>query len=245
MANPSNGKVVAHGRVVLNDRVVGLYVPVNQYVQCQRLPVTLSDRRSTAMAYWKIDLNFYGPYRKLTTLQTAVRESGERQVLYMARHEDVTGFATNLGLGALADDALLNEEKCKVVYIGITRAGDLGSRFDDHHKIGEEALTGRGLPPITDFWAGYLYRPAELDTEGRVIATRLLIAEDVMISWFLPPLNRAGVRRSGPEEYGSGSIASAHIYFHWWTTQGQRRATLPGFPKELHYNRSGGYVEAI
>lgn len=203
---------------------------------------------------FQIDLNFYGPYRSVWTLQSALSNSGHSRAIYMARHPNITAIARAKGLEGLSVDEELNKEKCGVAYIGITAASDLGKRFgkrdnpaSHHHKIGPSNFADLNISDLeggqlTDFWAGYFHRGASNPVEGRRHESRLLIAEDVLISWFLPPLNYSGVRRRGvKEEYGSGSFAAATLNFHWWspgngeTTEDRPKNGLPGFPKSITY----------
>ncbi len=207
---------------------------------------------------YHIDLNFYGPYRSIWTLQRELSESQETRAIYMARHPNITAIARQRGLTGDSIDEELNRAKCNVAYIGITAAADpLGSRFgkkgepsSHHHKIGPGAFAKLKLPAyegsaLTDFWAGYFARRAVKPPDGGRHEWRLLVAEDVLISYFLPPLNRSGVRRKGvKEELGSGSFASASVNFHWWSpgdgasVPDRPRSSLPGFPKTIVYDRT-------
>ena len=214
-----------------------------------------------------IDLNFYGPYRSVWTLQNALNDSGHSRTVYMARHPNITAIAEQRELSGQAIDAERNREKCNVAYIGITAQNRLGNRFGSegdpdshHHKVGPakfnklmKGVAGKGT--LTDFWAGYFARPTRAPATGERHERRLLVAEDVLISWFQPPLNKQGVQRpkraAGRIEVGSGSFASATVNLHWWTagnganTVDRERAAPPNFPKTIVYDRSIPELTAI
>lgn len=192
----------------------------------------------------QINLTFHGRYTSVWALQDAVRKSGEDRVVYMARSEGIdeiySAFKRTMPTGREKKD------RCDVAYVGITSAADLGSRFGseggrEHHKVGDATMIAKELPKITEFWAGYFKKPYEEPDDGGRHEWRLLLAEDILISWFLPPLNTSGVQRSRQKEgMGSGSFMSAAVHLHWASTTGRKRATSPPgpFPKSIHYNHS-------
>ncbi|MEM6824013.1 MAG: hypothetical protein AAF566_02785 [Pseudomonadota bacterium] len=192
----------------------------------------------------RIDLTFHGKYTSVWALQQAVRGSEKARVVYMARSDDIEAVYAKFGRTLPA--AKEKRDRCDVAYIGITSAADLGSRFGSpdgrqHHKVGDSTMAGKGLPSLTEFWAGYFRRPAEAAEDGGRHEWRLLLAEDILIAWFLPPLNTSGVQRSKAREgTGSGSFMSASVHLHWATASGKQRSTSPPgpFPKSLHYNHS-------
>lgn len=193
----------------------------------------------------EINLTFHGKYTSVWELQKKVREAGragERRVVYMARSANIADIYTKFGRTRAEE----NEEadRCGVAYVGITGAKDLGRRFGSktgrqHHKIGDLAMTVKKLPPLTEFWAGYFEATYKAPDDGGRHEWRLLLAEDILISWFLPPLNTSGVQRYDEAEgVGSGSFQSAKIHFHWNVGGNGIGAGPAGFPKELHYNHS-------
>ncbi len=183
------------------------------------------------MAGFIIDLNLYGPFRSLKELKREIRSITEKRALYIARQKGS------------------NKKGCDVSYIGITQQRDLGARFTGHHKLG----AGGTAANFDDIWLGYLYRTPDPNTPSGAHDARLKALEDILISWFLPPHNDAGVDRTGQHEIGAGAHFSAHVYFHWWTKSAnpRRRAGIGGFPKQINYsmNRSisqvNDFVEAI
>ena len=183
------------------------------------------------MSGFVIDLNLYGPFRTLNELKQEVRSSDEQRALYIAREHGTNPHGND------------------VSYIGITQQSDLGARFTGHHKLG----AGGKASKFDDIWVGYLYRTKDPATPKGLHDARLKALEDILISWFLPPHNDAGIERTGNKSIGTGAYFSAHIYFHWWTKSAlpRRRAGIGGFPKQINYsmNRStsqdNDFVEAI
>ncbi len=176
-------------------------------------------------------------------LQSHARSSGERQMIYMARHPDIDALAAAMQRQNWTTDSDEIAARCRVAYIGLTRGRDLGQRFENHHMIDPAVIMALSPMPLIDFWAGYLrQRPGRGEDPFR----RLKVAEDVLISWFLPPLNTSGVRRANRngEEFGSGATGSATVRVTWATSEGIERASPPGFPRQLAYSWGDGEITA-
>ena len=196
------------------------------------------------MGLWRIDICFHGPLRSVERLQDHARSSGERQMIYLARHPDITALAKAMQRRNWTTDSDEIEARCKVAYVGLTRGVDLGSRFENHHKIDPDGFASLKQGKLTEFYAGYLMQPPGY---GEDPFKRLKVAEDVLISWFLPPLNTQGIKRAtrNGEELGSGSTGSALVAFAWRTASGGPRTPPPGFPAQLAYAWSKGLITAL
>lgn len=197
------------------------------------------------MAVFRIDLNFYGPFGSLGAMQEAIRKYDETRLVYMALRKNLGAFAKGRALTGKAASRAWIREKCEVAYVGVTQQQDLAHRFYGHHKMVKE-VEELGLPTLSRFWMGFLYRNAPSGTKGRRLEKRLTIAEKMLIAWFLPPLNDDHIARTGTAEYGKDMIASAELHFVWWTPdEKELKQGLPGFPASLHYNGAAEEISAI
>lgn len=205
------------------------------------------------MGTWQIDLNFYGPHRSLEALRAALDGLDERRILYMARHANLQGLAVAKGHGGEAAKPSWNARKSGVAYVGITQQDRLSARFRNHHAIGDasidELAAASGLAlQLDEFYAGFFFRKERLAPEAsrHVLDARLKAAEDVMICWFLPPLNVDGIDRTGGREVGRGPGLPVNLRFYWYGLDDRPSRAPAGFPKSIAYRYQGsaGTVEA-
>jgi len=202
------------------------------------------------MAKFRVDLNMYGPYTNMADFRDMARNSGHDRMVYLARHSELETFRSVLKRPEVNHSPEFQLEQAKVAYVGITES--LGTRFYKHHMIGNEALKEANLPKIEEYWAGFLHRAYKKPTDGSRHETRLKAAEDLLISWFVPPLNDQGVVRneavptSDPErEIGQGATVSLDLEFHWWSVDGVPATAQLGFPTSLLYSESDAEITAI
>lgn len=167
------------------------------------------------MPGYVIDLNLYGPFKDLDDLIKEARSTDESGLVY---------FAVKKGS---------NPKGCDISYIGINQQKDKGSRYVNHHKLKLHPQAS----VFNSLWVGYLYRLNEPFQSGH--SARLKLAEDILISWFLPPYNTQGISRATGTTIGTGAYYSGKINFHWWTLSEtpRARAGIAGFPKSLTYSR--------
>lgn len=193
---------------------------------------------------FKLDLTFYGALKTLPQVAEFAKKSGEKRIVYLARSAQIDDMNKVLGRPPVRDADVAMLKQAKVAYIGITAAEKISERFRRHHKLNAEFLQDNGLVPITEFYVGTIKQRSYKPPQGVRHEIKLTNLENLLIGWFVPPLNVHGIRTipdedGNPQRWGVGPAGAIEVNISFKSPGGTDIATPhKSFPRMLGYNTS-------